>query len=193
MINSISGLNTTYLQPQKKIQDKDLTAKSGKDKLGITKGNGNNSYVIHFSDSAKVSRAVSRGCITINGVDIELSEETKRKLSETDEQAEQAREKAYSEYVMQHELAVARQQAEAWNKALKELSEEMEILLKMLGKVDETAEQNKEKNLLCDNVSNTHEGVSWSQFEFKTYDTHMNVEFTDTAQISDISIGEHIV
>ena len=55
-----------------------MSAASGKDILGITKGDKDNSFVIHFSDSAMVSRAVSRGYITVNGVKLELSEETKQ-------------------------------------------------------------------------------------------------------------------
>ena len=38
-----------------------ITATSGKDVLGITKGDKENSYIVHFSDSAMVSRAVARG------------------------------------------------------------------------------------------------------------------------------------
>ena len=37
-----------------------ITATSGKDVLGITKGDKENSYIVHFSDSAMVSRAVAR-------------------------------------------------------------------------------------------------------------------------------------
>ena len=36
-------------------EDKKITATSGKDVLGITKGDKENSYIVHFSDSAMVS------------------------------------------------------------------------------------------------------------------------------------------
>ena len=52
-----------------------ITATSGKDVLGITKGDKENSYIVHFSDSAMVSRAVARGYITVNGADLELTEQ----------------------------------------------------------------------------------------------------------------------
>lgn len=73
-----------------KIQEKaeQLSATSGKDTLGITKGSKDNTYIIHFSDSAMVSRAISRGYITVNGVNIALPDETKKQLSEIDQKAE---------------------------------------------------------------------------------------------------------
>ena len=40
---------------------------------------------------------------------------------------------------------------------------------------------------------NTQGGVSWSQFEWKTFDTQMKVSFEDTIKIEDISIGEIII
>lgn len=50
----------------------------------ITKGDKENSYIVHFSDSAMVSRAVARGYVTVNGADVELTEDTKQQLSKTD-------------------------------------------------------------------------------------------------------------
>lgn len=181
----------------KTIRQKKMTATSGKDTLGITKGDKDNSYVIHFSDSAMVSRAVSRGYITVNGINIELSEETKQKLKKTDEQAKAAREKAYNEYVMQHEMAVAKQQSEAWKKALGELQEGLKILLEVNTESDRVSEQSGKQRLQYANAlkayDSTNGGVSWSQFEWKTYDTQMTVALADTAKVEDISMGESIL
>ena len=58
-----------------------------------------------------VSRAVARGYITVNGADLELTEDTKRQLLKVDKEASAAIEKAYQDYVMQHEMAVAKQQS----------------------------------------------------------------------------------
>ena len=63
---------------------------------------------MHFSDSAMVSRAVARGYVTVNGADVELTEDTKRQLLKVDKEASAAREKAYQDYVMQHEMACIR-------------------------------------------------------------------------------------
>lgn len=52
--------------------------------MGITKGDKENSYIVHFSDSAMVSRAVARGYVTVNGKEVELTEDTKQQLSKTD-------------------------------------------------------------------------------------------------------------
>lgn len=49
-----------------------ITATSGKDVLGITKGDKENSCIVHFSDSAMVSRVVARGYVTVNGADVDF-------------------------------------------------------------------------------------------------------------------------
>ena len=51
----------------------------------------------HFSDSAMVSRAVARGYVTVNGKEVELTEDTKQQLLKTDKEASAAREKAYQD------------------------------------------------------------------------------------------------
>ena len=108
-----------------------ITATSGKDVLGITKGDKENSYIVHFSDSAMVSRAVARGYVTVNGKEVELTEDTKQQLLKTDKEASAAREKAYQDYVMQHEMAVAKQQSEAWRKALDGVPDSLRMLLEI--------------------------------------------------------------
>ena len=65
-----------------------ITATSGKDILGASKGDKDNTFIVHFADSAMVHRAVSRGYITVNGINIELSDDIKKKLLETDKKAE---------------------------------------------------------------------------------------------------------
>ncbi len=81
--------------------DERMSATSGKDILGITRGDKANSFVIHFSDSAMVSRAVSRGYITVNGTDIPLSDEVKKQLTDIDRQTE----RAYEELSKAFEIA----------------------------------------------------------------------------------------
>ena len=45
-------------ESKKVCEQEKITATSGKDVLGITKGDKENSYIVHFSDSAMVSTAV---------------------------------------------------------------------------------------------------------------------------------------
>ena len=99
--------------------------------MGITKGDKENSYIVHFSDSAMVSRAVARGYVTVNGKEVELTEDTKRQLLKVDKEASAAREKAYQDYVMQYEMAVAKQQSEAWRKALDGVPDSLRMLLEI--------------------------------------------------------------
>lgn len=75
------------------MRTRKITATSGKDVLGITKGDKENSYIVHFSDSAMVSRAVARGYVTVNGKEVELTEDTKQQLLKTDKEASAARER----------------------------------------------------------------------------------------------------
>ena len=99
-----------------------ITATSGKDVLGITKGDKENSYIVHFSDSAMVSRAVARGYVTVNGADVE---------------------KQYNDAIKAYD--------------------------------------------------HTGNGVSWSQFEWKTYDTQMTVTFEDSVKVEGISKGMNVI
>ena len=155
-----------------------LTATSGKDTLGISKGSKENTYTIHFADSAMVSRAVSRGYITVNGENIELSDDVKKKLLEIDKQAEADRMNAFNTYVMQHELAVAKQQSEAWKKAFEETFEDFELLAQLSG--------------IAPKTNNTN-GVDWSQFEWKSYETQMSVSLGKDNKVEEISEGEIVI
>ncbi len=188
-------------------KDEKISATSGKDTLGITRGDKENTFVIHFSDSAMASRAISRGYITVNGVDIELSDEVKKQLINVNKQAQADREKAYNEYIMQHELAVAKQQSEALSKAYGDMSEAFEIAAKISkgGKVlsqeakklmetnpdlyamamatvamsEKRVEQSEIESINKEGAENISkeiaQGVSWSDFEWKSYETQMTI------------------
>lgn len=108
-----------------------ISATSGKDALPITRGKKAHSFIIHFRDSAMVSRAVTRGYITVNGVDIPLSDEVKKQLTEIDAQAHADREAAFFKRTIDHNLAVAEQQSEVWASAFKDLDEAIEIAAKL--------------------------------------------------------------
>lgn len=205
--------------------DERMSATSGKDILGITRGDKANSFVIHFSDSAMVSRAVSRGYITVNGTDIPLSDEVKKQLTDINRQAQADRERAYYEYSMQHAIAVAEQQGEALKKAYEELSKAFEIAAKIAsgGKVSSqeaellmktnpslyamalAASMMSEKNEKNDrgidsteqstenSVNESMQEVSWSDFEWKSYETQMSVTMEETPEIEGVSEGEIIL
>ena len=130
----------------------------------ITATSKENSYIVHFSDSAMVSRAVARGYVTVNGADVELTEDTKRQLLKVDKEASAAREKAYQDYVMQYEMAVAKQQSEAWRKALDGVPDSLRMLLEINNteNVPEYSEkQKKQYNDAIKAYDHTGNGVSW--------------------------------
>ena len=203
------------------VKSKELSATSGKDTLGITSGSDNNTFVIHFYDSAMVSRAISRGYITVNGTRIDLSDETKQQLAEVDKQAEADRMRAFNEYVMQHDIAVAKQQSESWQKAYKDASKAIEIAAKISrsGKVtseeakilmnfspelyamamssaNSIKENNHQASMQQTEIKENDEstsGVEWSQFEWKTYESQMTVSLGKSFDIQGISEGENII
>ena len=108
-----------------------INASSGKDELGITKGETPNSYVIHFDNVALANRTVSRGYINVNGNNIQLSDDMKEKILKTSEEAFKANEKAIIQYVMQYNAIVARQQSDVLSNELKRMSRAMSVMSKM--------------------------------------------------------------
>ena len=96
---------------------------------------------------------------------------------------------AYHDYVMQHEMAVAKQQSEAWRKALDGVPDSLRMLLEINTTENVPGYSEKQKKQYNDAIKayeNTGNGVSWSQFEWKTYDTQMTVTFADTPKIESI-------
>lgn len=199
------------------VSDETMIATSGKDSLGITRGEKANSYVIHFSDSAMVSRAISRGYLTVNGVDIQLSDDLKKQLTEIDKQAQADREAAFYQSTIAHDLAVTKQQSEAWASAYKDLAEAIEIAAKIsaggkvsssdLKKLMETSPQlyamamaakamaeSQEKQTETEITGNEEasksnavtQGVSWSDFEWKSYETQMSVTIDGTPSVTGV-------
>ena len=82
-----------------------------------------------------------------------------------------------------HEMAVAKQQSEAWRKALDGVPDSLRMLLEINNteNVPEYSEkQKKQYNDAIKAYEHTGNGVSWSQFEWKTYDTQMTVTFEDS-------------
>lgn len=232
-IRNVTDTNQTAKSPSKvdrievsskayeTLDDGNLTATSGKDSLEITKGSGENSFVIHFPNSALVSRTVSRGYITVNGTDIELTDDVKNQLTQMDKLAEKGREFATSKYVMEHEMAVAQQQGEtskkmaddnaraikiaakiskgykvspAEERELLELNPQMYSTSKLLATMVKPRGKHKEdlmKNQEVRRVDNrATEGVSWSDFEHKSYETKLTVSLSDTASFDGVTVSE---
>lgn len=122
----------------------ELSATSGKDYLGISRSSkDNNIFVIHFTDSAQISRTISRGYLTVNGIRIELSDEVKERLQKVDAQAQADREYAFALKTVQHDMAVAKQQGEAYRTAFENEAKMMEIARRIAkgGKVPSSDEQ----------------------------------------------------
>ena len=203
--------------------DENMSATSGKDTLGITKGAAKHSFVIHFSDSAMISRTVTRGYILINGTKIELSDETKKQLTKVDKQAQIERENAFNQYMLQQNMAVAKQQGETWKTAFEDLAEAFEIAAKIssgckvsssdMRKLMEISPQlyalamsaammsERQKDKSTENISKVENNDNSNavdentdiQDERKYYETQMTVSMEDTPEIQSISIGEIVI
>ena len=94
-----------------------------------------------------------------------MKQDTKRQLLKVDKEASAAREKAYQDYVMQYEMAVAKQQSEAWRKALDGVPDSLRMLLEIKNteNVPEYSEkQKKQYNDAIKAYDHTGNGVSWS-------------------------------
>jgi flagellar biosynthesis chaperone FliJ len=94
-----------------------------------------------------------------------MKQDTKRQLLKVDKEASAAREKAYQDYVMQYEMAVAKQQSEAWRKALDGVPDSLRMLLEINNteNVPEYSEkQKKQYNDAIKAYDHTGNGVSWS-------------------------------
>ena len=79
-----------------------------------------------------------------------MKQDTKRQLLKVDKEASAAREKAYQDYVMQYEMAVAKQQSEAWRKAIDGVPDSLRMLLEINNteNVPEYSEKQK-SNITC--------------------------------------------
>lgn len=133
----------------KRLSNDNMSATSGKDKLGISKGKDENSFVVHFQDSAMVSRAVARGYITVNGKRIELSEEDKKSLIEEDKKAEAQRLYYFNMSSLEHNRKVAQQQSAALEWHFKQEEKILKLQLKLAKGENITPEEEKmllEKN-----------------------------------------------
>ena len=94
-----------------------------------------------------------------------MKQDTKRQLLKVDKEASAAREKAYQDYVLQYEIAVAKQQSEAWRKALDGVPDSLRMLLEINNteNVPEYSEkQKKQYNDAIKAYDHTGNGVSWS-------------------------------
>lgn len=197
-----------------------MSASSGKDTLGISKGSDENSYIIHFSDSAMVSRALARGYITVNGRELPLSDAVKKQLADMDRQAQADRETAYYRYIMEHETAALRQQGETLAKSQKDMIEAYKIAARIsrgekvssadmkklmetnpqlyamamaLRNTEEKKERPDKKGILQEEErtqAGRTQGVSWSEFEWKTYETQMEVSVKETVSVEAVTEGE---
>lgn len=155
-------------------------AASGKDTLEITAAAAG-SYTVYFADSAMVSRAVSRGVITVNGTDIVLSKNVKRRLFMADAEAQTKREEAYRQYISAHEAAVAQQQAAALAHAATEDAFDSSLAAYLLHSQKLQAYQQ------------TQEGIDWSQMEWKTYGTELTVSPGAETEVGEIRVRKRVI
>ena len=89
-----------------------IKAVSGKDTVDVTKVD--NKFIMHFDNSAILSRIVQRGHLEVDGNTLTLSEETKQKLLSTNKKVEEANERNFMQALMKYEASVAKQQADAF-------------------------------------------------------------------------------
>jgi len=128
----------------RELQEEDaLTATSGKESYEITKGEGKNAYIIHFSDSAALSRVLSRGYIIVNGVKIEFSDEMSKMLERADKQTQRVRESAFDQLVREQGIAFANKQEEEEEDTSVDMAEILKIASKIAQGIKVSAKDEK--------------------------------------------------
>jgi hypothetical protein len=191
-------------------KSENIVAKSGDDYLGVSRGK-NNVLIIHFTDSAMVSRTVQRGYITINGVRIDLSDDVKNSLLETDNKAQSDRENAFWLEFTQRNMEAAKQQGEACKKVVEDQAKALETARRIAkgGKVPNTdekklmeynpdlysmakmqammAKKHKKYDTLYDEEEDKKNNDQTEISSSKTYETTMSVSMEGTPQIQDVS------
>lgn len=113
------------------LENEEISATSGKEKLNISKAKDGKSFNIRFEDSAAVLRIVDNGYISINGKKIMLSEDDKKKLIQTDKIAAAQRLAAFEKRHVEHEMRVAKQQGAAWEIYFRQREKIMKSQLKL--------------------------------------------------------------
>ncbi len=106
--SSFSANALKYIKGNSKV-----IVSSGGDILEANQNTNKNKISICFGDSAILSRTVKRGYVEIDGKRITLSDEIKKKLTETDKIAHKARESAFAYYNLRHNMTVSEQQSQA--------------------------------------------------------------------------------
>lgn len=213
--NTIDSLEISEDAYKLQSENENITATSGKDYLGITRsGKNDNTFVIHFTDSAQVSRTIDRGYLVINGNRIELSDDVKDTLMQTDKQAQEDRESAYYSYILQLNMDVAKQQGETYKKMAEDQAKAMEIARRIAkgGKVPGTDEKklmefnpamyamaksaeimaktHKQYDTIYKDDEKTGETNNSDTSEWKAYETQMSVSMDGTPQAQEISETE---
>ncbi len=94
-------------------------------------------------------------------------------------------------------MAVAKQQSEAWRKALDGVPDSLRMLLEINNIENVPGIFRKTKKQYNDAIKaydHTGNGVSWSQSEWKTYDTQMTVTFEEASvKVEGISKGMNVI
>lgn len=121
----------------------DIYATSGTDSLKITKSRNSNTYVIHFTNSAQVSRIIQQGYLTVNGIRIDLTDDVKDQLKKTDKQTCADRENALALFMAMQNAQAAREQGESYKEAAIYEAKMMEIARRIArgGKVPSSDEK----------------------------------------------------
>lgn len=108
-----------------------MSASSDEDELGISKKKGTNSYVVTFGSPAYVYRAVARGYITVNGVQVQLSDDVKKALTKQADETAEANERSIYEYIARNNAIVAKQQGDAMEETADDTAKAMRIMARI--------------------------------------------------------------
>ena len=118
-----------------RLQEKDSVTQADEsvsmDWLNIT-DRGNGKYTAHFTSAFDISRVLKLGYIMVNGQKVMLDKQQKKELHAAGKQMEKDRQNVMNQYMMEQQLASARQSSDSWKKSAQQQSRVLATAMRIM-------------------------------------------------------------
>lgn len=118
-------------------------AEESMDWLNVT-DRGNGKYTAHFTSTSDISRVLNLGYIMINDQKIPLDKQQKKELYAAGKQMEKDRQNVMNQYMMEQQLASARQSSDAWKKTAQQQSRVLATAMRIMHRRNVSVTDEKE-------------------------------------------------
>lgn len=207
--------NAGHSEYAQNAQSEHPYAVSGNETLKITQKSSNSKkFVIHFDNSAQLSKIVENGYICVNDVRIELSDSIKKLLTSVDKAVNNSNELAGLSQTMRENIEAAQKQSEASEEFFDKMNKAFEIAnrianggkvppadeqllmdinpeLYMMSMIAATmAKQHKKYETLVEEKNKQQESVPAEPSEITSYETQLSVSLDGTPSVNGVSCAE---